>query len=62
MLLVITGSKEMAPKKVNKKPTLTAIYRSVASSTAIETGESTATVTAKLKKKSTKFSQLTLAR
>ncbi|MBU1620805.1 MAG: hypothetical protein KJ556_17405 [Gammaproteobacteria bacterium] len=51
----------MEPKKVNKKPTIKAIYRAVASSTAIETGESTAVVLARLKKKSTKFSGLKLA-
>jgi hypothetical protein len=51
----------MEPSRVNKKPTTTAIYRAVASSTAIETGESTAVVLDRLKKKSTKFSGLKLA-
>lgn len=52
----------MEPNKANKKPTIKAICRVVASSTAIETGESTAVVLARLKKKSTKFSGLKLAK
>ncbi|WP_286049551.1 hypothetical protein [Rheinheimera sp. KL1] len=48
----------MEPKKVNKKPIIKAIYRA---STVIETGESTAVVLARLKKKSTKFLGLKLA-
>jgi len=47
---------------MKKTPTLAAIIRAVASSTAIETGQSVAQLENKLKQKSGKFQHLTLAR
>lgn len=51
----------MKTKSKNTQVTQNRLYRAVASSTAIETGKTTAEVEAKLKAKKSRFSHLTLA-
>lgn len=51
----------MRKREESKKVTLDMIYRSVASSTAIETGVPTKTVEKKLKENRTKYQSLLLA-
>lgn len=46
----------------NKKPDADSIIRAIASSTAIETGQSVAVIERKLKSRNSKFLHLTLAR
>lgn len=51
----------MTTKTNTAKVSKSRIYRAVASSTAIETGKSTADIEAKLKASKSRFSHLTLA-
>ncbi|MDT3272647.1 hypothetical protein Q4Q54_04010 [Shewanella sp. SP2S2-4] len=51
----------MKTKSKNTQVTQNRLYRAVASSTAIETGKTTAEAEAKLKAKKSRFSHLTLA-
>lgn len=51
----------MKTKSKNTQVTQNRLYRAVASSTAIETGKTTAEVEAKLKAKKSRFIHLTLA-
>lgn len=51
----------MTNRKTTKKVTKSSIYRSVASSSAIESGEPVASIERKLKSKNGKYAQLALA-
>ena len=51
----------MAGKRTHKAPSKQAVLRAVASSTAIETGQSITELEAKLRSKKSKFHALTLA-
>ncbi len=51
----------MSLRTATKKVSKACIYRAVASSSAIETGQSVATIERKLKNKNSKFQSLSLA-
>lgn len=57
-----TKPTQPAPKVVRQKPSQQAVWRAVASSTAVETGQSIALLESKLREPSRRFAHINLAR